>query len=152
MFPAPKRLWAVRRASWADLGLGAEALFWLAAARLLVAAGSFHVLARRMKGGTPARFPPSGSAELRKIGWSLTAVGRRVPWRCKCLERAIAGAMMLRLRGRPATLFLGVARSEPGGTFEAHAWLRCGCFPVVGEETPTSGYTVVARFGYGERH
>jgi hypothetical protein len=138
----------LRRAGVADGLLAVEALIWLAAARLLVLAVPFRLLARSLAGRRPGstEVAATEAEKVRKIGWALDAVGRRVPWRCKCLERAIAGKIMLRLRGRPSTLFLGVARAEPGGAILAHAWLRAGDLPVVGEEAPTEAYAVVARF------
>jgi hypothetical protein len=67
-----------------------------------------------------------------------------VPWRCRCLERAIAGKLFLRVRGYPSTIFLGVSRREH--ELQAHAWLRCAGLPVVGEESPARDWSVVANF------
>jgi hypothetical protein len=138
------RAW--RRASAADRLLAGEALVWLAIARLLVLLLPFRLVARLLEReplGAPAPPPPE---RLHKIAWSLRAVGRRAPWRCKCLERAIAGAMMLRLRRYPATVFFGIARGDDGGALQAHAWLRCADVPVAGEDVPIEDYAVVARF------
>lgn len=139
-----------RRTSAADRLLAAEALLWLAAARLLVIALPFRALARlaeRSRTGTDTPAPQT----VRKIAWALNAAGARAPWRCKCLERAIGGTIMLRLRRYPATLLLGVARPAPGGELKAHAWLRCGELPVVGEEAPVDDYAVVARLSAAAR-
>jgi hypothetical protein len=119
---------------------------WLAAARMVVRLVPFRLLSRRLTRSSP--HSPSaetlGRAELRRIGWALNAVGNKVPWRCQCLERAIAGKLLLRLRGQPSTIFLGVSRPEPGHGLQAHAWLRCGGVPVVGEEGPARAWSVVA--------
>jgi hypothetical protein len=119
-------------------------LAWLAAARVVVRVVPFRVLSRRLPSSSAGRVPAPG--ELRRIGWALNAVGSRVPWRCRCLERAIAGKLFLRVRGHPSTIHLGVSRPEPGECIEAHAWLRCGGVPVVGEEDPARDWSVVASF------
>jgi hypothetical protein len=129
----------------ADSLLAAEALLWLALARLLVVALPFRILARAL-GRSPGRSGrPPAPQRVRRIAWSLNAAGRRSPWRCKCLERAIAGTIMLRLRGHRVTLVLGIVRTAPRGALQAHAWLRCGELPVVGEEGSVEHYAVVAR-------
>jgi hypothetical protein len=129
----------------ADFLLAGEALLWLGLARLLVVALPFRLLTRALERSPAPSGRPAAPQWVRKIAWSLNAAGRRAPWRCKCLERAIAGAIMLRLRRYPATVFLGVARPTPGGEIQAHAWLRCDELPVVGEEAPVEDYAVVAR-------
>jgi hypothetical protein len=134
------------RKSASDRLLLLEALVWLAAARLIVLGVPFRLLARHMSGPGRALPAPPDAARIRRIGWALNAVGDRVPWRGKCLERALAGKVMLRVRGHSTTLFLGVARPEPGQSLRAHAWLRCGALPVVGEETVADPFAVVARF------
>lgn len=145
MWARLSRAWArLRRANPADRLFALEALGWLATARLIV----LLVPVRRLAGGGDgwvARADPDPAA-LHRIGRVLNAVGDLVPWRCKCLERAIAGKLALRVRGHRGTVFLGVARPEPGGPIKAHAWLRCGTQKVIGEEWTAIPYSVVARF------
>jgi hypothetical protein len=81
------------------------------------------------------------SPAARDVAWGIGAAAARSPWRSKCLEQAIAAKMMLRRRGVPSTLYLGMMR-EP---VAAHAWVR------VGERNVTGGqdvrrYAVVASF------
>jgi hypothetical protein len=137
------RAW--RKAGAAERLLAAEALLWLAMARLLVIALPFRIVARFLDRGI-RRPRPAPPERISRIVWSLNAISRRAPWRCACLERAIAGAMMLRLRRYPPSVFLGIAPRPAGGALQAHAWLRCGDLPVVGEEVPVGDYAVVARF------
>jgi hypothetical protein len=128
--------------------VAAEALFWLAAARLLIILLPFRTLRRMLAEPMPVESPEfmADPVAVRRIAWALHAVARRVPWRCKCLERAIAGKFMLRVRGLPNSLYLGLARPDPDGPIQAHAWLRCGSLPVVGEEAPVDSFAVVAKF------
>lgn len=149
MFRALSRSWsAFRRAGAADRLVALETLAWLAGARILVRTVPFRILsrrlARRLAPSVGERVPAAG--ELRRIGWALNAVGSRVPWRCQCLERAIAGKLFLRVRGHPSTILLGVSRAAPSQGLQAHAWLRCGGVPVVGEEGPARDWSVVASF------
>src|SRR4051794_25480387 len=137
------RAWC--RAGAAERLLAAEALMWLLIARLLVLTLPFRIVARLLQRGV--RHPRAAAPErIRRITWSLNAISRRAPWRCECLERATAGAMMLRLRRYPTSIFFGVAPAPGGGALQAHAWLRCGDLPVVGEEMPVGDFAVVARF------
>ncbi|HEX8152694.1 MAG TPA: lasso peptide biosynthesis B2 protein, partial [Thermoanaerobaculia bacterium] len=84
-------------------------------------------------------------AVLRRIRWAIGAVSRRAPWRCLCLEQAVAAKMMLRTRGIASTLYLGVARDPGNAAVQAHAWLRCGSYYVTGGET-RERYAVVSTF------
>src|SRR5690349_4032960 len=139
---------ALRRAGPAGCLAAIEAAGWLGIARLMVVAIPFRTLSRILTRTVPddpgTALARAGAA--RRVGWAVNAVGRRAPWRCKCLERAIAAKLMLRLRGHGSTLFLGVARPEPGAPVQAHAWLRCDALAVVGEEGAPPTYSVVARF------
>jgi hypothetical protein len=133
------------RLSWRDRALLAEAAVLLAVARLAVVVLPFRVIARRL-GAHMAESPPTqvvADAQLRRIGWAIGAIAARTPWRSKCLEQGITAKVMLRRRGIPNTLYLGVARTEPG--IVAHAWLRSGAFHVTGGGN-VGGYAVVATF------
>jgi len=55
------------------------------------------------------------------VARALTATARRLPWGGVCLPRAMAASFMLRMRGIPSHLCLGMRRE--GGKLEAHAWL-----------------------------
>jgi len=141
---------SVRRArSAADRLLAAEALMWLATARLLVLLLPYRALQRILARDDGAAQARPAAENVQRIAWALNAAGRRAPWRCKCLEKAVAGSVMLRARRYPATVFFGVARAAPAADLRAHAWLRCGDLPVVGEEAPVDGYAVVARLASG---
>jgi hypothetical protein len=130
----------------ADYVLFAEAIFRLAVARLMVALLPFRFTASRLgahEQETPREDDPAAQTTLRRVRWAIAAASRRAPWRCKCLEQAIAAKRMLRSRGVATTLYLGVAKQN---AIEAHAWLRCGTFFVCGGDGATR-FAVVSRFG-----
>jgi hypothetical protein len=122
-----------------------EAIARLAVARIAVAFVPFRFIARRLgvAEGEPSLQPVDDPSKLREISWAIQTVSRRAPWRCKCLEQGVAAKMMLRRRGLPSTLYLGVARRD--AELEAHAWLRSGTFIVTGGGDLTR-FAVVSTF------
>jgi hypothetical protein len=129
-----------------DYFLFAEAMMRLAVARLMIVALPFRMTAARLgelETETPHEDDPAAQAALKRVRWAVLAASRRAPWRCRCLEQAIAAKRMLRARGVPSTLYLGVARRKPA---EAHAWLRCGTVFVCGGDGATR-FAVVSCFG-----
>jgi hypothetical protein len=69
-------------------------------------------------------------SDLSLVAWSIAAAAGRVPWRSDCLICAMAADRWLRRQGRRPEFVLGVARK--GGTFQAHAWLRCEGMAITG--------------------
>jgi hypothetical protein len=57
--------------------------------------------------------------------------GRLLSCASTCLTEAVVAQVMLARRGHPATLRIGVARSEEG-RFEAHAWVESGGRVMIG--------------------
>jgi hypothetical protein len=126
----------------------AEATMWLALARITIVLLPFPRIAARL--GKHMHESAQGDDEsrravLRRIAWAVGAIGRRAPWRCMCLERAIAARMMLRRRRIGSTLYFGVARDPATTAVQAHAWLRCGSYFVTGGED-RARYAVVSTF------
>ena len=129
---------------WADRLLLFEALIRLGAARVFVLISGKTVLSRLgPQTETSNDDNPAAFNLVERIRWSLSAVSRRVPWRCQCLEQAIAARWMLRSRGYATTLYLGVAGRD---AIEAHAWLRCGSLIVTGG-TGEARFAVMSKFG-----
>ncbi|MBI4169108.1 MAG: lasso peptide biosynthesis B2 protein [Acidobacteria bacterium] len=58
-----------------------------------------------------------------RVLWAVEAAGRLVPWASTCLTRALTAELLLRRRGYPGRMRLGVARSA-AGAFLAHAWVE----------------------------
>jgi Transglutaminase-like superfamily len=130
-----------------DGALVAEALAYLAVARLAVVAVPFRILARRL-GARRAETPTTGAVHPAsgRVEWAIAVAARRTPWRSQCLEQAIAAKAMLRRRGIESTLYLGVARDP----VQAHAWLRVGDRNVTGG-ADVDRYAVVASFAQIQR-
>jgi len=126
-----------------------EALLYLAWAKILVRTLPFRRLAARLgqaQRQTPETITPRERALAVDISWAVQAAARHVPLGFVCLPQAIAAHRMLRRRGLPATLYLGVA-SDPAKReiLTAHAWLRAGDKIVTGENE-IAGHVVVATF------
>ena len=127
----------------------AEAFLCLGAACLAVRWVRFGRLSRGL--GIPDQesttiADPEYESRLQRVSWALDAAARRTPWRSTCLIRALAGRAMLRRRGIPSTLYLGVnPRPIGSGGLTAHAWLRSGTMLVVGGREK-EGFTEVACF------
>lgn len=134
-----RRLRGLARMSWNDRALAAESFIMLATARLLVKTGRQANLASRM-GGRASNVAPSAGEESSaavtatgglsggrarfdgvRAGFMVERVARCTWWRSMCLEKALAGKWMLRRRGIPSTMYVGMARRRDG--FVAHAWL-----------------------------
>lgn len=120
----------------------AEAIAYLALARVAVIALPFPVLTRRL-GVRHAETPAIAGVHpaSRRVAWAMAAAARRAPWRSECLEQAIAAKAMLRRRGIASTLYLGMGRDPVA----AHAWLRVGDMNVTGGRD-IARYAVVASF------
>ncbi len=119
----------------AEQGRTVEAAFYLLAVRL-----AFGLLplqrALQLFGiaqsdtGRGCRSAPQ--AEL--IGRAIERAARHVPFRAVCLQQAFAALLMLRRRGLPATVQLGLIRE--GNELKAHAWSLSGDVPVTGVAAP----------------
>lgn len=83
-----------------------------------------------------------------RIAWAVIAAGRYVVRDKPCLTQALAAQVLLKRRGYPATLRIGVAR-EGSGELQAHAWVESEDGVVVGGGD-LSRYTLLPAFD-GER-
>jgi hypothetical protein len=81
--------------------------------------------------------------EAALVGRTVARVSRRLPWHPTCLRQALAARRMLRRRGVPSRLHLGVVDATLG---EAHAWVTVGDRPVVGRPG-VERFTPLAAFG-----
>ncbi len=129
-----------------DRRLLVEAAACLVVARLAVLVVPFRWIAPRLgetMGDSPAE-DPADPELLRRIGWAVATVSGNLPWKSRCLAEAIAGKAMLRRRGLPSTLYLGLAKDSQAA-LEAHAWLRCGSRILTGGGA-REGYSVIASF------
>lgn len=91
--------------------------------------------------GTPTE-PPASPVESRVSG----AVERAsVRFDANCLEQAVAGSLMLRVRRRPARVVIGLDTADPGAV--PHAWLVGRSGAVVLGRDETGRYRPVSQFG-----
>lgn len=107
-----------------DTARALEALATLTAAsavRRTLRASTWHPIL-----GEPAAVPadavptvPATGAEG-DVASAISRAARRLPWHTTCLDRALAGQLMLRARRRPGTTVIGL---RPGERWAAHAWL-----------------------------
>jgi hypothetical protein len=107
----------------------AEAAMALVCARVLLRAVPFRWVARIAgavsNGPAPDRTSrPASDPAAAAIGRAVAGAARRLPWRSTCLDRALAGRLLLARRGIPSTLVLGVAKDQD--LVHAHAWLVAG--------------------------
>jgi hypothetical protein len=128
----------------ADKGRTVEAAFYLLAVRvvfgLLPLRRALQVLGiAESAAGRGSVLAPQ--AEL--IGRAIERAARNVPFRAVCLQQAFAALLMLRRRGLPATVQLGLIRE--GNELKAHAWSLSGDVPVTGVARAV-GYAAVASF------
>ena len=130
----------------------AEAVAWLAFARLALLAVPFRTLAARFGKASAAAEGLSQpdsltaiQAELaREIGWAITRAARHVPFSASCLPQAIAARAMLNRRRVASVMHFGVAKTIDTG-LAAHAWLDAGTVEVTGFPV-ASEFTEIARF------
>jgi hypothetical protein len=123
-----------------------EAAFMLVLARLAVR----FVPARRLVSWAsrpPRRINRFAGHQFGLVARAVEAVGDKKWMRAKCLPRALAAQAMLRRRGIPSKLCLGVARK--GEALAAHAWLEFDHQIITGGDSRPR-YTRLAEFG-GER-
>lgn len=140
----------LHRRTWRERLLWCEAFAALAWAKLLVHSLPFRRLATRLgraQTETPETITRSQRAIAVEISWAVQAVARHIPLGFVCLPQAIAAKGMLRRRGLPSTLYLGVTpgRARPEA-ITAHAWLRAGNKIVTGE-AEAAQHQVLASFG-----
>jgi hypothetical protein len=102
-----------------------EAGIWLSLSSLSVKTVAFNRIDTILNGcwNNVARANTGSAEEIRLIKLSLSRVASRLPWKSTCLNQSIAGFIMLRRRGIPAVMYLGVKFSE-NSSFLAHAWVQ----------------------------
>jgi hypothetical protein len=126
----------------------AESVMCLIAARLAIALVPMPWLLRRVGTLQQENGPEPGpvdGATARRVASAIRAIGRRLPSLGSCLAQALAGHAMLRRRGIPCTVCLGLARKD--GRLAAHAVLRSGRVVLTGAEVQEE-YTPVAAYSW----
>lgn len=139
------RLVRFARLEGADRARLVEAVALLAAAGVLLRLLPFSRLAPRLGRHMAESAPvenPAATSGAERVQWAVETAARHLPWKPVCLPQAVAAQWMLRRRGIPSTLYLGV---DPGHEYDAHAWVRVGQTIVTGGPRPDR-FTVVSSF------
>ena len=123
----------------------AQALIVLGLASLVLAIVPFRRVAQLLAWANRGSRKPASADQAHWIGRAIIAVADRAPWRAVCFQRGIAAVIMLRLRGRAATLSYGAAR-DGNGALAAHVWVRSVAVDVIGCES-AADYGELAVFG-----
>jgi hypothetical protein len=76
---------------------------------------------------------------------SLSRAANLLPWKSQCLSRSLAAFVMLRRRGIPAVIFVGVKSLEDSSLL-AHAWVHTGR-EVIDENSENSTFTALVSVG-----
>jgi hypothetical protein len=73
---------------------------------------------------------PTGWPSPQQIAWTVAAASHYIP-QASCLTQALTTQIILGRYGHPATLRIGIARSD-NGQIQAHAWIECNGQVVIG--------------------
>jgi hypothetical protein len=87
--------------------------------------------------------------DIKLVKLSLSRMASLLPWKSLCLSRSIAEFIMLRRRGIPAVMYVGVKFSE-NSSLLAHAWVHTGQDATKGN-LENSGFTPLVMIGRGPR-
>ncbi len=142
-----KRLRRLLELAWLERAVLLEAVVFLGLARLFLAVLPFRWI-RRLAGSPNGPIPqsrPRDLARIQRIGTMIELASRNLPWFCLCLAQAIAGRFMLRWRGIPGKIFIGVMKDEQEDALCSHAWLKSGDLFVTGEKGHDT-FTVITEF------
>jgi hypothetical protein len=136
------KLWSLSRQ---EKGLLCEAGILFLAAKVSVHTMPFGRIERYLRAhwGGGAADVCDRHEEVRLIRLSLSRVGNLCRWRAPCLSRSIAEFIMLRRRGIPAAMFMGVKVIEDSA-LSAHAWVEAGA---AGADQDCGGYANVLVIG-----
>lgn len=121
--------------------------------RLLVEAGVLLVGAKvalpfvriEPQRGTPAAVDPGTSEAARAVARLVAIAAARAPFRVTCLHRSLVLRRLLRARGIPCALRLGVRSWN--GEFEAHAWVELAGAPLNDDETHVARFRALVGSG-----
>src|SRR4051794_32034206 len=106
------RFWRLPRA---EKGLLVETLVLLAVARMALKLLPFRWAARllgKQETQAPVQESPAHAQEVRRVRAMVRRASRHVPWTSECLERAMAGRIMLARRGISGTVYFGVRHGD----------------------------------------
>jgi hypothetical protein len=94
---------------------------------------------------TPTRVVLDSAENVKLVTLSLSRAMNLLRWKNQCLSQSIAAFVMLRRRGIPAVMFVGV-KSVEDSSLLAHAWVHTG-HEVNNEKSENSTFTALVRVG-----
>jgi len=129
-----------------DKLLLAEVVFFLILSELIIFFLPFRLIVKIL-GEKNVDSPSMLDYQRERMSYLLSKFikigSKNIPWNSKCLAQAIAGKLMLRLRGLPGTVYFGVTNSKIK-IMDAHAWLRSGKIHVTGGNG--NGFNLLVKF------
>src|SRR5262245_54130090 len=93
------------------------------------------------------RIVPDAAENVELVRLSLSRAANLLPWKSQCLSRSISAFVMLRRRGIPAIMFVGV-KSVEDSSLLAHAWIQTG-YEATDESSENSTFTALVSVGAG---
>lgn len=98
-----------------------------------------------MKRFTNPSVPPGNSdtGYQEKVLWAVNRTSRHISSANSCLPRALAAHILLKRRGLPVRMYIGV-RKDDVGLLRAHAWVESDGVVIIGRtETGIERYTAL---------
>jgi Transglutaminase-like superfamily len=132
------RLRQWRRLSGAERRLLAEAWLLLGLTKTGLVVSRFGVVRGSLDRYAHRSTRPNASPE--QAAWAVAAAARRLPGGATCLPRALVCDAMLRRRGYPARLHIGVAGRGGVARLRAHAWVEMDDRVVIGDLDDLAGF------------
>ena len=85
------------------------------------------------------------------VSIAIARASAHTPWQSSCLAQSLTAQRMLKKRGIPGYLYLGVAKDEDGKEkMKAHAWSQCGDKIITGDDGHED-FAVLSVFGWAEK-
>ncbi len=135
----------MRKYSFAEIFYFVEAFLCICIGKLMIKLISFRKIAKVLgEQGNQTSAEPIDNLP-KNVAIAVRRASHYVFFRSVCYDQAIAGKLMLKLRGTSSTIYFGTAKDE-NNKLIAHAWLKCGSFFVTGEKG-MERFTVVGIFG-----
>lgn len=123
----------VRRTSWSERLILAEAVGALAVSALAIRLFPFKTLAAAAGSVGQGRESKVQAQTVEKTRWAIMATAPYLPWKIVCFQEGLALHSMLRRRGIASFLHYGVGQSPERG-LSAHVWVSVDGRIVIGEE------------------
>jgi Transglutaminase-like superfamily len=138
-----KRLVKFLQLGWSDRLLLITTAFLLGAIRLALWLLPFQTVRRLLARITQSatELQEADQDYINKAVWAVVIASQYIPG-VKCLAQALATQVLLRWRGYPTQLCIGIARGQEG-QLSAHAWLESQRQIVIGGSGSMSHYTLL---------